>query len=90
MRRAFAAVSGVLSGVQPGRFARIMEDPAGLQNTSLWDDLAALYLLRPDVFGRVRDPSGRSGGHLEPCVPAREVRAILVAAAAGTPLNANR
>jgi hypothetical protein len=38
--------------------------------TSLWDDLAALYILRPEIFG-VR------GGHLEPCIPAQSVRDIL-------------
>ena len=41
-----------------------------LKETSLWDDLAALYLLQPNIFG-VR------GGHLEPCVPAATVRELL-------------
>lgn len=38
--------------------------------TSLWDDLTALYILRPELFG-VR------GGHLEPCIPAHSVRDLL-------------
>lgn len=38
--------------------------------TSLWDDLTALYILRPEIFG-VR------GGHLEPCIPAQSVRDLL-------------
>lgn len=38
--------------------------------TSLWDDLAALYIIRPELFG-VR------GGHLEPCISAASVRNIL-------------
>jgi inosine-uridine nucleoside N-ribohydrolase len=45
-------------------------NPSGWEQTSLWDDLAALYLLRPDIFV-VR------GGHLEPCVPAATVRNLL-------------
>jgi hypothetical protein len=40
------------------------------EKTSLWDDLTALYILRPEIFG-VR------GGHLEPCIPAQSVRDLL-------------
>jgi Inosine-uridine preferring nucleoside hydrolase len=40
------------------------------RKTSLWDDLAALYIRRPELFG-VR------GGHLEPCIPAQSVRDLL-------------
>jgi Inosine-uridine preferring nucleoside hydrolase len=40
------------------------------KKTSLWDDLTALYILRPDLFG-VR------GGHLEPCIPSQSVRDLL-------------
>jgi hypothetical protein len=86
MARAMGATPGAL----PRRLARVMlHDPAGLEGTSLWDDLAVLYLLSPDVFGRVRDDtSGRSGGHLEPCVGAAEIRARLVAAiSAGPPVD---
>jgi hypothetical protein len=45
-------------------------NPSGWANTSLWDDLVALYLLRPDIFVHV-------GGHWEPCVPADTVRRLL-------------
>jgi hypothetical protein len=47
------------------------------QQTSLWDDLAALFLLRPDIFGR-------RGGHFEPCVPAATVRNLLTEAMSRT------
>jgi hypothetical protein len=40
------------------------------EKTSLWDDLTALYILCPELFG-VR------GGHLEPCIPAQSVRDLL-------------
>ena len=43
------------------------------QRTSLWDDLVALYPLRPELFAR-------RGGHLEPCVPADAVRSLLTTA----------
>ena len=36
----------------------------------VWDDLAALYLLRPELFGR-------RGGHWEPCVSVDIVRRLL-------------
>ena len=49
--------------------------PEGWERTSLWDDLAALYLLRPDVFAA-------RGGHMEPCVPAAAVRRMLTEALA--------
>jgi hypothetical protein len=42
----------------------------GWARSSLWDDLAALYLLRPELFA-VR------GGHFEPCMPAATIRSIL-------------
>ena len=85
MAQALASSSGML----PARLSRVMlHNPSGLEGTSLWDDLAALYLLRPDIFGRLRDPSGRSSGHLEPCVTAHQVREMLVSASAGPPLNA--
>ncbi|MCW8088310.1 nucleoside hydrolase [Sabulicella glaciei] len=87
MAWAFAATPDEL----PRNLGRLMlHNPVGLERTSLWDDLAALYLLRPDIFGRVRDPSGRSGGHFEPCVPAQQVRDMLVAASAGPPSNLGR
>lgn len=38
--------------------------------TSLWDDLTALYIVRPEIFGW-------KGGHLEPCIPSQSVRNIL-------------
>lgn len=50
--------------------AMLRANPSGLEKTSLWDDLAALYILRPDIFG-VR------GGHLEPCVTAQSARDLL-------------
>jgi len=58
-----------------GRVARelarmLQRNPAGLDHTSLWDDLAALYLMRPDLFSN-------RGGHMEPCVPAAAIRAAL-------------
>lgn len=58
-----------------GRVARgvaklLRSNPSALKQTSLWDDLAALYLMRPELFA-VR------GGHVEPCVPAATVRAAL-------------
>lgn len=58
-----------------GGMARVVADvlranPAGWAQTSLWDDLAVLYMIRPALFG-VR------GGHFEPCVPASTVRHIL-------------
>ena len=61
-----------------GRVARevaklIRSNSTALAETSLWNDLAALYLMRPDIFA-VR------GGHVEPCVPATAVRAALVEA----------
>jgi hypothetical protein len=50
----------------PGLVAAVMRArPQGWQGTSLWDDLAALYLLRPDVFRRV-------SAHHEPAVRQRD------------------
>ncbi len=64
-----------------GGMASVMADvlkanPSGLDRTSLWDDLAALYLLRPDVFVQ-------RGGHYEPCIPASTVRTLLTEYMAG-------
>jgi Inosine-uridine preferring nucleoside hydrolase len=54
----------------PGLVAAVMRArPQGWQGTSLWDDLAALYLLRPDAFRRV-------GAHHEPAVPPEEIRRL--------------
>jgi hypothetical protein len=53
------------------------EYPYSWHQTSLWDDLAALFLLRPDIFGR-------RGGHFEPCVPAATVRNLLTEAMSRT------
>jgi hypothetical protein len=66
---------------QAGGMARVVAEmlranPEGWQATSLWDDLAALYLLRRDVFVA-------RGGHLEPCVPANTIRQLLMKAMAG-------
>ncbi|MBL6459523.1 nucleoside hydrolase [Belnapia sp. T6] len=59
---------------QPARaVAGLLRNRQGLANNSLWDDLAALFLIRPELFA-VR------GGHVEPCVPAATVRANLSAA----------
>jgi hypothetical protein len=63
-----------------GGMARVIADmlranPEGWEQTSLWDDLAALYLLRRDIFVF-------RGGHLEPCIPAAAVRSLLAAAMA--------
>jgi Inosine-uridine preferring nucleoside hydrolase len=54
----------------------LVKNPASWSGTSLWDDLAALYLLRPDLFAP-------RGGHLEPCVSAETVRHLLTAYMAG-------
>ena len=67
-----------------GGMARVVADiiranPKGLEGTSLWDDLAALYLLEPSLFVA-------RGGHWEPCVPAAAVRSLL-AAYMGQPLR---
>jgi hypothetical protein len=55
------------------RGRRAPRHPEGWQETSLWDDLAALFLLHRDVFV-IR------GGHFEPCIPAGAVRKLLAAA----------
>ena len=47
----------------------------GLKETSLWDDLVALYLLNRNVFAQ-------RGGHFEPCVPSDTIRAMLTEAMA--------
>ena len=62
---------GALAGEGlPGLVAAVMRArPQGWQGTSLWDDLAALYLLRPDAFRRV-------GAHQEPAVPPEEIRRL--------------
>jgi hypothetical protein len=66
---------------QAGGMARVVGEmlranPRGWERTSLWDDLAALYLLRPELFV-VR------GGHFEPCIPAASIRSSLTALMAG-------
>jgi inosine-uridine nucleoside N-ribohydrolase len=48
----------------------LQKNPLGWEQTSLWDDLTALYILRPELF-MIR------GGHREPCVPSATVRRIL-------------
>ena len=48
------------------------------QQTSLWDDLTALYIRRPELF-MVR------GGHHEPCVSSDAVRRILAEFLAAKP-----
>jgi inosine-uridine nucleoside N-ribohydrolase len=58
-----------------GGIAKVVADmlranAKGFEKTSLWDDLAALFILRPVVFG-VR------GGHLEPCISAQSARELL-------------
>jgi hypothetical protein len=53
--------------------AALQVDPTQWLGTRLWDDAAALYLLRPGKF----TPVGR---HLEPAVPTVPFRALLVAA----------
>ncbi len=59
------------AGGRAGVIADILKNKANSwEKTSLWDDLTALYILRPEVFG-VR------GGHLEPCIPAQSVRDLL-------------
>ncbi|MCK8786153.1 hypothetical protein M0638_17395 [Roseomonas sp. NAR14] len=62
--------------------AILRRDAAGWAFTSLWDDLAAFYLLAPDLFARI-DTSGRFGGHFEPCRAAETMRGMLVRAMAG-------
>ena len=62
-------------GMAPVIAAMLRANPEGWKKTSLWDDLAALYLLRPDVFAP-------RGGHIEPCVPAATIRQMLAAALA--------
>ena len=48
----------------------LLKNPDGWKNTSLWDDLAALYLLRPELFTK-------QGGHWEPAVKAAVIRQVL-------------
>ena len=48
----------------------LLKNPNRWEGTSLWDDLTALYLLRPELFGN-------RGGHWEPQVSAETVRRIL-------------
>jgi hypothetical protein len=67
------AESNTLSSA--GRVARevaklLQSNPGALEKTSLWDDLAALYMMQPELFA-IR------GGHVEPCVPSAAVRAAL-------------
>ncbi|TDH58457.1 hypothetical protein E2C06_32565 [Dankookia rubra] len=79
---AFRPVAAWAEGLAAGqRMAPVIggmlqANPDGWARTSLWDDLAALYLLRPDVFAA-------RGGHLEPCVPAATVQRMLTAALEG-------
>jgi inosine-uridine nucleoside N-ribohydrolase len=63
-------------GLAPEVAEMLQKNHDGWVRTALWDDLAALYLLRPDVFG-VR------GGHLEPCVRADIIRGMLTTALEG-------
>jgi inosine-uridine nucleoside N-ribohydrolase len=63
-------------GLAPDVAEMLQANPDGWARTALWDDLAALYLLRPDVFG-VR------GGHFEPCVRADIIRGMLTTAFEG-------
>ena len=56
--------------------AMLRANPAAWAKTSLWDDLTALFLLRPEVFAA-------RGGHQEPCVPAAAIRDLLVEAISG-------
>ena len=70
----------VALGQVDGQAARFIAEmlrahPGGWERTSLWDDLAALYLLRPEVFAS-------RGGHQEPCVSAATIRQMLTAALA--------
>lgn len=53
--------------------AALQVDPTQWLGTRLWDDAAALYLLRPGVFA----PQGR---HVEPAVPEARFRDLLVKA----------
>ena len=53
--------------------AALLVDPSGWLGTRLWDDAAALYLVRPGVFAP-------AGGHLEPAVGEDAFRALLVGA----------
>ena len=55
----------------------LANQPNSWNDTSLWDELAALYLLRPELFAS-------RGGHWEPCVPAHMIRSALAAAMAKT------
>lgn len=76
---AFRPVEGWLQELErAGGMARVVAEvlranPEGWKETSLWDDLAALYLLRSDIFVL-------RGGHFEPCIPAAAVRRLLAAA----------
>ncbi len=73
-----AALEHAKDGMAPVVAAVLRAHPGGWERTSLWDDLAALYLLRPDVFAA-------RGGHMEPCVPAATVRRLLTEALAVDP-----
>ena len=64
------------TGLAPLMGEILLRNPAGFAKTSLWDDLAALYLLRRDVFAQ-------RGGHLEPCVPAATIRHMVQTAMEG-------
>jgi hypothetical protein len=56
----------------------LQKNPSGWRQTSLWDDLTALYVLRSELF-MVR------GGHHEPCVSSDAVRRILAELLAAKP-----
>ena len=73
---AWADALAEAEGLAPDLARLLRKNPDGWARTSLWDDLAALYLLRPDVF-EVR------GGHLEPCVRADVIRGMLTRAMEG-------
>jgi len=76
---AFRPVEGWLQELdRAGGMARVVAavlraNPEGWKEMSLWDDLAALFLLRRDIFVL-------RGGHFEPCIPAAAVRTLLAVA----------
>lgn len=58
----------------------LKKNPNGWEQTSLWDDLTALYILRPELFMT-------RGGHREPCVPSETVRRLLAEFLAKKPVQ---
>ncbi len=67
------ALEQTKGGFAPIVAAMLRAHPEGWEHTSLWDDLAALYLLRQEIFAA-------RGGHMEPCVPAATIRRMLTEA----------